>query len=373
PSPYFEPTIPASHFISYGNSSYSMVSPKMTWEEARKKCESENSKLASIVDPYAESFVWLQVLKYKEPVWIGLSSKESNGVYKWVSNWRVVYTNWAAEEPMHKTACVYLGIDGYWKTGNCSEKYFSVCERYNGKKSICFITGVVPTEIPQLPGKCQTSKNSRISWIPFRGHCYKLYISGEIWPAASLKCIQIGEWIWQDKSKVAFVNWNDQEFSNSLQFDSEEDDFSEKCTYINSYSGLWSIGYCGGYQRRPFICKKNKSKHYYYHHSWYTVNHAQYLYTENILVNFLVIEESTIKPTKISVQKGVAPQTAHGTAVVVVVPIIFIAIGAGIAAYIFYRRRNRPQQVSAGFDNSLYSDNVVILHKDSLVDNQELN
>ncbi|XP_039187522.1 macrophage mannose receptor 1-like [Crotalus tigris] len=372
PSPYFEPTIPASHFISYGNSSYSMVSPKMTWEEARKKCESENSKLASIVDPYAESFVWLQVLKYKEPVWIGLSSKESNGVYKWVSNWRLVYTNWAAEEPMHKTACVYLGIDGYWKTGNCSEKYFSICERYNG---------MVPTEIPQLPGKCQTSKNSRISWIPFRGHCYKLYISEEIWPAASLKCIQIGgtltsvedatelqflqeemeqfgsqefwiglyknldgEWIWQDKSKVAFVNWNDQEFSNSLQFDSEEDDFSEKCTYINSYSGLWSIGYCGGYQRRPFICKKNK-----------------------------IIEESTIKPTKISVQKGVAPRTAHGTAVVVVVPIIFIAIGAGIAAYIFYRRRNRPQQVSAGFDNSLYSDNVVILHKDSLVDNQELN
>lgn len=73
-------------------------------------------------------------------------------------------------------------------------------------------------------------------------------------------------------------------------------------------------------------------------------------------------------------QKGVAPQTAHGKAVMVVVPIIFIAIGAGIAAYIFYRRRNRPQ-VSAGFDNSLYSDNVVILHKDSQspVDKQELN
>ncbi|ETE59729.1 hypothetical protein L345_14539, partial [Ophiophagus hannah] len=68
--------------------------------------------------------------------------------YKWVSKWRLAYTNWAAEEPRHNTACVYLDIDGYWKTGNCSEKYYSVCERYNG------------------------------------------------------------EWMWQDKSNIAFVNWN---------------------------------------------------------------------------------------------------------------------------------------------------------------------
>ncbi|KAM3823574.1 macrophage mannose receptor 1-like [Vipera latastei] len=380
PSPYSEPTVPASHYISYGNSSYSMVSPKMTWEEARKKCESENLKLASIVDPYTESFIWLQVLKYKEPVWIGLSSKESDGVYKWVSNWRLVYTNWAAEEPMHKTACVYLGIDGYWKTGNCSEKYFSVCERYNG---------VVPTEIPQLPGKCPNSKNSHISWIPFRGHCYKLYASMEYWPKASMKCSQIGgtltsiedsaelqflqeqmeklgdaeywiglfknldgEWLWQDNNNIAFVNWNEDELK-SLQSDNDDYEYSEevndgffdKCVYMNGHSGKWFMGHCH-HQLKSFICKSNK-----------------------------IIEESTAEPAEIPVQKGVALQSAHGTAVVVVVPIIFIAIGAGIAAYIFYRRRNRPQEVSAGFDNSLYSDNVVILHKDSQSpgDEQELN
>ncbi|KAM3823573.1 macrophage mannose receptor 1-like [Vipera latastei] len=344
PSPYSEPTVPASHYISYGNSSYSMVSPKMTWEEARKKCESENSNLASILDPYAESFIWLQVLKYKEPVWIGLSSKESNGVYKWVSNWRLAYTNWAAEEPMHKTACVYLGIDGYWKTGNCSEKYFSVCERYNG---------IVPSERPQSAGKCQTSQNRHEPWIPFGDHCYKFYLSRESWPSAALKCTQIGgsltsiedsaelqflqeemeifgstefwigmysnqqgEWLWQDKSEVSFVNWNNQD---DEQYDNKEA-FWNKCIYM-------------------------------------------------------IIDESAVKPTEIPVQKGVALQSAHGTAVVVVVPIIFIAIGAGIAAYIFYRRRNRPQEVFAGFDNSLYSDNLVILHKDSQSpgDEQELN
>ncbi|XP_070582570.1 macrophage mannose receptor 1-like [Erythrolamprus reginae] len=371
PEPYFEPIVPAFHYINYRNSSYSMVSPKMTWEEARKKCESENSKLATIADPHVESFIWLQVLRYKEAVWIGLSSKESDVRYKWISNWMITYSNWAAGEPLHKVACVYLDTDGYWKTGNCSEKYFSVCERYYG---------VVPTEIPQLPGKCQTSQNSHISWIPFRGHCYKIYLAMKSWPVASLICSNIGGtltsiedstelqflqkemgmleyqevWIglyknldgklmWQDKSTVDFVNWNEE-----LHFDSEEGvgGFLDTCVYMDSYSGLWFVQYCGDFLMKSFICKKSK-----------------------------ITEELTIKPTEISGQKQVAPLPTHGTAVAVVIPIIFIVIGAGIAAYIFYRRRNIPQQVSDGFDNSLYSDNVVILPRNSqsLVDNEEIN
>ncbi|KAM6451463.1 macrophage mannose receptor 1 [Liasis olivaceus] len=376
PLPYSEATVPASGYITYGNSSYSIISPKMTWEEARKKCEPEHSKLATIVDPYTESFIWLQVLKYKEPVWIGLSSKVSDAVYKWVSNWRLLYTNWAAEEPKHKIACVYLDIDGYWKTGNCTEKYFSVCEKYSG---------IVPTEIPQLPGRCPPSKDSQSSWIPFRGHCYKFYPLRKSWPQASLTCAQLGgtltsiedsaelhflkermellestefwiglyhnvdgEWIWQDKSKVAFVNWNEEQFSNDhREYSSEESNehLLDRCFFMNGISGEWFKASCGNYPPRGFICKRNK-----------------------------IIEEPVIKPTEKSEQKKKAPVSAHGTVVMVLIPIIFILIG-GIAAYIFYRRRNRPQQVSAGFDNSLYSDNVVILHNDSqsLIDNKELN
>ncbi|XP_034257720.1 macrophage mannose receptor 1-like [Pantherophis guttatus] len=370
PEPYSEPTVPASHYISYGNSSYSMVGPKMTWEEARKKCESENSKLATISDPYAESFIWLQVLRNKEPVWIGLSSEVSNPGYKWISKRRLAYTNWAAEEPRNNTACVYLDIDGYWKTGNFSEKHVSVCERYNG---------IISTERPQSAGKCQTSKNRDEPWIPFGDYCYKFYVSRESWPKAALTCNLIGgtltsikdsaelhflkeemeihgsmefwiglysnhegEWLWQDKSNVAFVNWNNQD-------DDRENDRTEtlnsRCIYMNSKSGLWFESYCGSYTSRSFICKRNK-----------------------------IIEESAVNPTK-TVQKRVAPLPTHGTAVGLVIPVILIIIGAGIAAYIFYRRRNRPQQVSAGFDNSLYKDNVIILHKDSqsLADNEELN
>ncbi|CAM5094187.1 unnamed protein product [Eretmochelys imbricata] len=67
-------TIPASDFIRCGDSGYLVIRSKMKWEEARKNCQEKSSELASILDPYSQSFLWLQVLEHGEPVWIALNS-----------------------------------------------------------------------------------------------------------------------------------------------------------------------------------------------------------------------------------------------------------------------------------------------------------
>lgn len=52
---------------------------------------------------------------------------------------------------------------------------------------------LIPSEPPQLPGKCPEPKRGR-SWIPFRGHCYYVHTtSEESWPDASMMCIQMGK------------------------------------------------------------------------------------------------------------------------------------------------------------------------------------
>lgn len=54
-------------------------------------------------------------------------------------------------------------------------------------------TVIAPKDPPQLPGNCPES-DQRISWIPFRGHCYTFMISQrENWDDATVECMRMGE------------------------------------------------------------------------------------------------------------------------------------------------------------------------------------
>ncbi|CAM2105345.1 unnamed protein product [Caretta caretta] len=126
-------TIPASDFTRCGDSGYLVIRSKMKWEEARKNCQEKSSELASILDPYSQSFLWLQVLEYGEPVWIALNSNVVRGKV------------------------------------------------------------IAPTDSPQLFGRCPESEEHR-SWVHYRSHCY--YIESSYtrnWAQASRECTRLGE------------------------------------------------------------------------------------------------------------------------------------------------------------------------------------
>lgn len=54
--------------------SYSVIHSKMNWEEAQQSCNSNASELASILDPYSQSLLFLIAQEYGQPMWIGLNS-----------------------------------------------------------------------------------------------------------------------------------------------------------------------------------------------------------------------------------------------------------------------------------------------------------
>lgn len=66
--------VPVFGFNNYGDDRYAVINYKMNWEEAQKNCKDQYADLASILDPYVEAYLWLQILKHGEPVWIGLNS-----------------------------------------------------------------------------------------------------------------------------------------------------------------------------------------------------------------------------------------------------------------------------------------------------------
>uniref|UniRef100_A0A663EA94 Mannose receptor C-type 1 n=1 Tax=Aquila chrysaetos chrysaetos TaxID=223781 RepID=A0A663EA94_AQUCH len=270
-------TNPSSGFARYGDGSYSIVSSEMQWEEARKNCQDKSAELASISDAYIHSFLWIQMLKYGEPVWIGLNSNMTGSYYKWTDNLKTRYTKWAAGEPKEKNACVYLDLDGTWKTASCNESYFSVCKTSDA---------IAPTDPAQLPGDCPEAAELQ-AWIPYRGHCYYLEASaGTSWALASLKCAQLGatlvsvesmdesdflihtiqplgnkvggfwiglyrnvdgQWLWLDNAVLDFVNWDEKESS-----------VEHHCVEMAAPSGYWDNTDCSS--EKGFICKKPKGK-----------------------------------------------------------------------------------------------------------------
>ncbi|NWX97025.1 MRC1 protein, partial [Nothoprocta ornata] len=341
-----QPTVPVFGFNNYGDDRYEIINYKMSWEAAQKYCRDQYAELASILDPYVDSYLWLQILHRGEPVWIGLNSNTSHGHYIWSDRRRSRYHNWASGEPNKNTACVYLDLDGFWKTSSCNETFFSLCKQSDE---------IVPTEPPQLPGKCPEPKRGR-SWLPFRGHCYYVHTtSEESWPDASMACIQMGaslvsiedteemnflllylssiasdfrkfwiglfknidgEWTWTDSSAVDFVNWEKGEPTAH---------FNEHCVDMDVANGAWRSYYCSVDQN--FVCKIPKIP--------------------------------TIEPTHhSSIHKAskneATSASVHGFGGMIFVLIFLILAGTGLIVFIFYKKRHVQQTITASFENAIY-------------------
>uniref|UniRef100_A0A8B9GM20 MRC1 protein n=1 Tax=Amazona collaria TaxID=241587 RepID=A0A8B9GM20_9PSIT len=343
----FQPVVPMFGYNKYGDDRYAVINYKMSWEEAEENCRDQSSELASVLDPYAESYLWLQILKHGEPVWIGLNSNTTSGRYIWSDRRRSRYHNWATGEPNKNRACVYLDMDGFWKTASCNETFLSICKQSNGN------------EPPQLPGNCPEPKRGR-SWIPFRGHCYYVHTtSEESWPDASMTCIQMGaslvsiedsaemdflllylsplasdfrkfwiglfknidgEWLWTDRSAVDFVNWEKGE--PTVIFD-------EHCVDMDVSSGTWRNYYCSVDQN--FICKIPKSKY-----------------------NVEPIESPDCESPHVASKKEAAASSGNNLGGMIVILIFFVLAGTGLTFYFFYKKRRDRQTITTGFDNAIY-------------------
>ncbi|XP_009079448.1 PREDICTED: macrophage mannose receptor 1-like, partial [Acanthisitta chloris] len=357
-----------STIVHFGNSSYLFIHTKMTWEDARENCKRDQFDLSSILDPYSHSFLWLKILKYGVPVWIGLNSNVTNGRYVWIDNWRMKYTKWAEGEPKQKTGCVYLDITGSWKTGSCNESYFSVCKKPDVQ---------APTEPPQLPGKCPESEGHK-SWIPFRGHCYYTESSSaRNWAQASLECLRLGaslvsvedsaeanflthiteplegktrtfwtglyrnvdgQWLWLDNTAVNFVNWNAGEPTPQQ---------NEHCVEMFASSGHWNNINCGLY--KGYVCKKPK-----------TIERPP---TTEV--------PPAEMPTKATTKDEKASILNHGKTGIVVIVVVLTLVGSALGA--FYKRRKNLLPTNDSFENNLYFNSDGTSDTKDLVTNIEQN
>uniref|UniRef100_A0A8C7MYH2 Mannose receptor, C type 1b n=1 Tax=Oncorhynchus kisutch TaxID=8019 RepID=A0A8C7MYH2_ONCKI len=271
--------------LCLANDSYKVLPQNRTWPEARMQCEAEEGQLASTLDELSAAYLELQALKLQTPLWIGLNRNETQGYFRWMDGWPLSMDQWAKDEPSRDRPCVYLDVEGTWKTALCNHTYPSVCKQS---------PAVPPTAPPQYTGECIqeeqeeiSGSNSPWSWLPFRGHCYSFVINDIEWADASTSCISkgaslvsiedpeelrfiksnleflkdsylsfwiglykthLGQWKWWDQTLLDYINWAE----------GQPQDSSYIYGYMLSSDGTWSTAPM--WDDKPYICKKPKGE-----------------------------------------------------------------------------------------------------------------
>uniref|UniRef100_A0A8C5WHE4 Lymphocyte antigen 75 n=1 Tax=Leptobrachium leishanense TaxID=445787 RepID=A0A8C5WHE4_9ANUR len=167
-----QPPQPVPDTLEYNGHKYRVIHDNVTWYEALETCSQYNMSLVSITDQYQLSFLAVQVDLLNRPMWTGLSSNDDGVHFRWQNGKRVTLNRWF-ELDGRLGDCVYLDIDGFWKTGMCDASYFG---------AFCYQP---PEEEIQQPAENHTQacphRNNDVPWIPFKNSCYTFLVSHKRW------------------------------------------------------------------------------------------------------------------------------------------------------------------------------------------------
>lgn len=327
-------------YMPLGNDSLKVVTQNLTWNDAKINCEKDQANLANLRNEWTQAYVELAAMTLKMPLWIGLNKQQTNGFYRYIDGWHMNFANWNINEPRQDRPCVYMDVDGKWKTAFCNESMSSVCIQS---------TDVPPTQSPVYPGVCpddpEVDFRQSYSWLPFKGNCY-LFVMEEIeWADAASSCAKHGAnlasiedpseqefikrnvetfkdvhtsfwiglfkthkgtWSWLDKTVMDYSNWNAEE---------PRSDYGQ----IESADGLWNTG--RRWHDRAYICKAPK----------------------------VIPEDPISKPEPRG--PGESQSRVHSSLVVI---LIIVIISSLVAAAIFFYKKS-PRSLPT-FENPLYSE-----------------
>lgn len=340
---------PSTEYVKIFNDSIKFVSQQMNWDAAKKNCERDGAKLASLRNDWSQTYAELLALNNKGPMWIGMNKNETGGYFRYIDGWRIVLPKWDRWEPATNRPCVFINEEGKWKTAKCNENMTSICMTS---------TDVPPTESSVFPGYCPDDPESSMrrgsqvnTWLAYRGYCYLFNTERVEWPHASANCMRHGGhlasiespfeqqfiesniltfqdshnsfwvglykthkgmWLWLDKTAMDYTNWR------------EMDSTSGSYGAVLVKAGVWMTGQ--RWHEKGYICK-----------------------TAKVLPN---MPQTTVKPV-------VDPKTRGHTILAIVLVIGVIAIGAVITLFLF-KKSGRPLPIPeklSAFDNPLFFNN----------------
>ncbi|XP_037537284.1 macrophage mannose receptor 1-like [Nematolebias whitei] len=214
-----EPT-PSTNYVKLFNDSIKHIPQQMSWDAAKKHCEDDGANLASVRSEWTQAYIELLAMNFKTPIWIGLNKAQTKNYFRYIDGWSLKFAHWDKNEPSQNKTCVYVDVDGKWKTDFCSQTISSVC-----MKSTEVPPEVEPTN---FPGVCpedpeEIDSGRHYYWKPFRRHCYIFVLESNSWSHAAVSCATHGGML------ASIEDPNEQEFI-----------YSNIKTYEDRYKSFWT-------------------------------------------------------------------------------------------------------------------------------------
>ena len=101
---------------------------EVTWKDAMEACRNDEAHLVVIDDENENAHV--RSLITSGSIWIGLTDKDNEGIFVWVTGEPLVYTNWRAGEPDLSESQDYVKQEysGQWNDRDSDSVNRYVCE-----------------------------------------------------------------------------------------------------------------------------------------------------------------------------------------------------------------------------------------------------
>ncbi|KAJ8245954.1 hypothetical protein GJAV_G00262100 [Gymnothorax javanicus] len=178
----------SKEWVTFQQADYKFFDHSATWYQAQRICSWHQASLASVHSPEEQNFVSQLLRKPKgasQEWWVGLSTNENDGRFRWSDNSVLNYVSWARGRPRpvgRERKCISMDVDRReWSDQKCHRDLPYVCKRVN-------VTATPPPTPapPGPPGGCPSG------WTPFLSKCYKIVGHEEsnrvTWEAARATC-----------------------------------------------------------------------------------------------------------------------------------------------------------------------------------------
>lgn len=120
--------------VTFKGHQYRFFDQKVSWSEAKTRCELLGGHLVTISDTQEQNFIAQlpPILDRDNRVWIGLADRELQGQWEWVTGESLVFENWAPGLPDNLTGnqdCVEMGYaNSKWNDKSGRNRFAFICE-----------------------------------------------------------------------------------------------------------------------------------------------------------------------------------------------------------------------------------------------------